>query len=88
MTKTRSITKFYKSVNIWQSYQQERGYFAHFARLAMHRYQSIFPSPDEVGRHLGCNTDSGDLYGQHYPRLHGCNTSQQGAWRTYRGDSQ
>jgi len=30
-------------VNIWQSYQQVRGYFAHFARLAMHRYQSIFP---------------------------------------------
>ena len=25
---------FFKSVNIWQSYKQERGYLMHFARLA------------------------------------------------------
>ena len=25
---------FFKSVNIWQSYKQERGYFMHFAHLA------------------------------------------------------
>jgi len=28
------VKNFFKSVNIWQSYKQERGYFMHFARLA------------------------------------------------------
>jgi len=28
------VENFLKSVNIWQSYQQERGYLMHFARLA------------------------------------------------------
>ena len=28
------VKNFFKSVNIWQSYKQERGYFMHFAHLA------------------------------------------------------
>jgi len=28
------VSDFFKSVNIWQSYKQERGCFMHFARLA------------------------------------------------------
>jgi len=29
------VSDFFKSVNIWQSYNQERGCLMHFARLAI-----------------------------------------------------
>ena len=28
------VSDFFKSVNVWQSYKQERGFLMHFARLA------------------------------------------------------
>jgi len=40
------VSDFFKSVNIWQSYKQERDYFMHFARLANTLLKDEESSPD------------------------------------------